>query len=846
MITPWWNGMQFDDEGQLSLEWIEPDRTALLLAAVEANAAGLNVIPPKTDGSKAPGLSTWKQFMHQFVPVDDLVGVYSSDTPKTDGIGIVSGAISGNLEMFELEAYALSIGMFEELGQLCHDNGIGDVWDTLVGAYVERSGGDGMHLFYRVDGEAAENVKLAMMPHPTLVDSNGRPKLVTLIETRGEGGYCVLAPSAGRTRGKGAWRVVSGTLADIPTITEEQRDRLHLVASMLDASPQAPDHDPTPRISIAGLTGGIRPGDDFNARATWQEVIGKHGWQLQYTAAGPSPYTAWKKPGKKKAGISATTGQSSDGADRLFVFSTETEFQPRHPYSKFAAYALLEHGMDYAAAAKALAASGYGTKATVRVPAMAGTRSKAPDTVPTTFPPPVPAAHQEPEAPRSFTADTQDAHAIMLIAAQGERIRYCPELDKWLAWDTHLWKPQARDGGIVYEYAKQVARMLPEGTKEEARYKRSCLTSNGIGAALRLAQTDPAVRVHVDSLDADPWGLNTPDGMIDLATGALHPADPEMHHTKTTLVAPDFLASQSQWLAFLAVTFGGNDEVIEWVQRLFGYACIGVVREHVFPVLYGQGANGKSVLLEVVSRLLGDYAITLPPKFLTQNGQGVTDAAGLIGVRLAVASETNEGESFDEALVKRLTGGDTVRARYMRQDWFQFTPSHTLVLATNHRPEVPSGGGNSFWRRVREVPFNHIVAEDDQDAELPAKLISEHGPAIMAWLAQGAAKYARDGLSDPAIVTKATAAYAESADHISQYLDARCTTYVGAREKVADLYRDYTQWCTDEGIATKEFKGRRQFIEATKRHGGESRKGTGGAYFVYGIRLLTDDERDSE
>ena len=803
--------------------------TQLLEESIRWQGAGIVALPVRTDGSKAPGLTAWKEYQQRHPTIDELVQWFTGDT---DGIGILTGTISGHLEMVELEGRAVEAGALSRLENYARDHASIELFNRLIDGYCERTPSGGIHILYRIDsGGVRKNTKLARTPDRHV-----------LAETRGEGGFVVTAPSAGRTHETGnPWALITGSIENIATITIDERDHLWAIIRMLDEEPEREPATPHITTGILGpTTASTRPGDDYNERADWADIL--TGW-TRSTRMG-SGY-GWRKPGKQKPGISATTGQSTDGIDRLYVFSTSTEFDPERPYNKFSAYTLLQHAGDYSAAATALAAAGYGSKATVRIPVMAGS-SSVPDTVPDTFPPPIPAAHQEPGAPRTYTADTQDAHAIMLIVAQGERIRYCPELDKWLAWNSHVWKTQARDCGVVYEYAKEVARRLPEGIKEEARYKRSCLTSNGIAAALRLAQTDPAVRIHVDKLDADPWALNTPDGTINLATGHLHPADPKMHHTKSTIVAPDFNASQHQWIDFLSTTFAGNNEVIGWVQRIFGYACIGVVREHIFPVLYGQGANGKSVLLEVISRLLGDYAITLPPKFLTQNGQGVTDAASLIGVRLAVASETNEGESFDEALVKRLTGGDTVRARYMRQDWFQFTPSHTLVLATNHRLEVPSGGGNSFWRRIREVPFDHILAEEEQDAELPSKLINEHGPAIMAWLAQGAAKYAQHGLSDPAIVTKATKAYAESADHISQYLAARCTAYLGAREKVADLYRDYSHWCLTESIATKEFKGRRQFIEAMKRHGGESRKGTGGTYYVVGIRLLTDEERDQE
>lgn len=837
------------------------DRIALLTAAVRWHQGGASVLPVKTDGSKAPGGGNWKGNQTERAPMSQIAAWFDIGSDETDGLGLVTGEASGFLEMLEAEGPAIADGYLDRVGELCADNGLGDVWATLCGGYTEKSGGNGLHILFRTEGPARKNTKLACRPHPTDMLPSGRPKTQVLLETRGEGGYVVVAPSAGRTRSDGGQWLANGSSAPdtVPVITCEQRDQLYAVITMLDEMPareQAPDRTPSP----SGVTAGLRPGDDFNEKADWNDdcLLGGAGWRRVHRVG---PGWGWQRPGKDTPGLSATTGQSGSGAlDRLYVFSSSTDLPTEEPLSKFWVYAELHHGGDLGAAARALVALGYGEPATVTMsgeirfddPFGGGTRvqtepvtsTTAPDALPDDFGPPVPPEGQIPLAPRQFTADTQDAHAIMLIARHGASIRYCPEMRKWLRWENHLWRPQADDGGAVYEHAKEVARSLPSASKDETRYKRACLTANGITAALRMAQTDRVVRIGVDDLDSHPWELNTPHGIVDLRTGALGPSAPSHLHTKSTLVAPDFDADRAAWLAFLAVTFGSDTEVIDWVQRLLGMACVGEVREHIFPVLFGQGANGKSVLLETVAGLLGDYAIALPPKFLTQNGQGVTDAAGLIGVRLAIASETNEGEAFDEALVKRLTGGDTVRARFMRQDWFQFTPSHTLLLATNHRLEVPSGGGRSFWRRVREVPFNHIVPDDEQDPELAQKMIAEHGPAILAWLAEGAARYARSGLSDPASVRAATASYAESADQIGQFTDELCSVYAGARENLADVYGVYLRWCETSHIKPKEVKGRRQFTEALARLGVDSRKGNKGRYFLAGLRLLSDEERN--
>ncbi|MFJ4910707.1 phage/plasmid primase, P4 family [Streptomyces sp. NPDC093249] len=255
-------------------------------------------------------------------------------------------------------------------------------------------------------------------------------------------------------------------------------------------------------------------------------------------------------------------------------------------------------------------------------------------------------------------------------------------------------------------------------------------------------------------------------------------------------------------------------KLIGFLHELLGYSITGDVGAQIMPFLYGQGKNGKSVLLEVMVKLLGDYADAAPPGFLMARPfEGhPTDLAELHGRRIIVCSELKPGDRFDEARVKLLTGGDRIKARRMRQDFFSFTPTHKLWLLGNHRPEVGTGG-YAFWRRMTLIPFERVVATDRQIDNLADVLVTEEGPGIMHWLVRGAGRYLegpRD-LTGPDQVRTATTAYAETEDHTGRFLGECCTLHPAMRAEQRQLYNSYTGWCQMEGanpVSSRSFAAR--------------------------------------
>lgn len=299
--------------------------SALLKAALFWHDAGCAVIPAATDGTKRP-FGEWKRYIDTSPTKDEQTAWFSGDT--YDGLGLVCGPVSGGLEMFELEGRAVSEGLDTRLAEEFTAHGLADLWARIDTGYKEKTPSGGIHWLYRVDGEARRNLKLASRPATAdeIADNPDERKKV-LIETRGAGGFTIVAPSGGRTHpGRGQWQRLAGSPTSIPTITEAERDAIHAIAGQLDQMPAV--EAPAPRKPAARPADGeTRPGDDFNNRADWADILTPHGWTEGHALG---KVRTWTRPGKNpRDGISATTGRN-DG-DNLFVFSSSTSFETEKP-----------------------------------------------------------------------------------------------------------------------------------------------------------------------------------------------------------------------------------------------------------------------------------------------------------------------------------------------------------------------------------------------------------------------------------------------------------------------------------------------------------------------------------
>lgn len=334
--------------------------------------------------------------------------------------------------------------------------------------------------------------------------------------------------------------------------------------------------------------------------------------------------------------------------------------------------------------------------------------------------------------------------------------------------------------------------------QEVIRHAQYTASARGIRNMLELAKPDLAVTP--DMFDRDPWLLNCPNGTLELQTGSLREHRLEDYITKLCPTEYDANAVCPVWLSFLDTIFAGNTELITYLQRWCGYCLTGDVREQVLPIAWGTGSNGKTTFINAVMEMMGtDYAIKLDRKVvIAQEREGhSTERMDLAGKRLGVVTETDDGQRFAEAIVKDLTGGERIRGRRVKENTWEYAPTHKLLLVTNHKPRVRSSD-HAFWRRIKLIHFGVTIADDQQDKTLPAKLKAEH-PGILNWAVNGCRAWQRDGLAEPECVRHATDQYRAAEDVIGQYIAERCTT--GAvRAKKADLVKDYQEWCKANGF----------------------------------------------
>ncbi|OKJ49590.1 DNA primase [Streptomyces sp. CB02009] len=406
---------------------------------------------------------------------------------------------------------------------------------------------------------------------------------------------------------------------------------------------------------------------------------------------------------------------------------------------------------------------------------------------------------------------TDRGNAKLFVRLHANDYRHVPGIG-WFRWATTRW--QIDEDDTVFWTAGDLAENMsaedPHGRFSSTallHHSRRSLSTAGINAMLVQARSAPGMVLHAGRLDADPYALCTPSGIADLRTGLLKSPDPSTDfHSRSTTVCPLPMPTP-RWDRFLVDTFGDDEparEVIAYLHLMLGYSITGDVGGQVLPFLFGSGKNGKSVLMDVLMKVLGDYADAAPPGFLMARPyEGhPTDLAELHGRRVIVCSEVKPGDRFDEARVKLLTGGERIKARRMRQDFFSFQPTHKLWLQGNHRPEVGTGGF-AFWRRMRLIPFERVVPDQRKVDNLADVLVTEEGPGILNWLIDGARRYlaGQRDLTGPERVRIATTAYAETEDHTGRFYGECCRLDQGLRAEQTALYSAYTTWCHHEGAS---------------------------------------------
>lgn len=428
---------------------------------------------------------------------------------------------------------------------------------------------------------------------------------------------------------------------------------------------------------------------------------------------------------------------------------------------------------------------------------------------------------------------SDDALALDFVRAYGRGYRWSPGLG-WMAAGATVW---TRDDALTrYDLARRICRAAAACAQKPDEQKR--LTSaKTVGAVLSLAQSDQRIVVDAGLWDAQPLLLNTPAGIVDLRTGLLRHRRGDDYVTQATRIAPDFGVKASVFDKFIHEVFDGDSELVNFMQVVLGYCLTGDRREQFLFFWHGVGANGKSTLLDLVQHMLDTYALKMPAAALmvTRNDRHPTELAQLRGKRLAISSELEEGQFWNEALIKELTGDAVLTARFMRQDFFEFNMTQKHIIVGNHKPRL-RGGDPAIARRLVLVPFLQKFEGAKRDNQLGEKLQAE-APAVLAWMVRGAVRWHAEGLVVPEKVRDAGAEYLADHDDLALWLGECCIRTGEA--KASELYSSFKLWKERRGEHAQSQTAWSQRLQMAP---GVVRRVSNGVRYA-GIQLNAEEER---
>ncbi|MBP1083484.1 phage/plasmid primase, P4 family [Bacillus capparidis] len=447
------------------------------------------------------------------------------------------------------------------------------------------------------------------------------------------------------------------------------------------------------------------------------------------------------------------------------------------------------------------------------------------------------------DKPPSFHL-TELGNAERIVYYHGQNIKYCNELE-WLIWNGKQWEEDSKRK-IEAITAKTLRSLYTESQKEEDKYQKKQLYEWAKKCEKRAIRVNsildvkPMVAVRKKDLDSNKYLFNCNNGVIDLRTGELLEHDRDLLFTKISPIDYEMDANSTNWISFLESIFitdeGEPDyEIIEFLQKAIGYSLTGETTEQVMFFLFGNGRNGKSTFINTIQHLLGDYGRqTNSDTFIKKkNDSGINnDVARLDGARFVSAVESEEGQQLSESLVKQITGGEKMSARFLRQEYFEFTPEFKVFFTTNHKPII-KGSDEGIWRRIRLVPFTVTISKDKVDKKLPQKLAAEM-PGILRWAVEGCLKWQKEGLGEAEAVRRATEGYRKDMDILGPFIDENCILHSEAKIEAKSLYENYANWCYSNN--EMELKNR-AFYRQMEIRGFKKEKGAKNKTFIHGITL---------
>lgn len=398
---------------------------------------------------------------------------------------------------------------------------------------------------------------------------------------------------------------------------------------------------------------------------------------------------------------------------------------------------------------------------------------------------------------------TDYGNAERLVNRHGKDTRYCHKWGSWLIWNGKSFSPDG-SGEIIRRGKDTVRSLYAEASTLPDKYARRNLAewarkseaNERISAMIQLAKSEPGIPVSIEELDANPMQLPCLNGTLNLETGDLESHRRENFNTMVCPVVYDPSAKAPTFRKFLRGVFQEREELISYIQRVVGFALTGKPADRVMFFLYGRGRNGKSTLVELLHSLLGPYAkkTTADTLLAKPQGDGIpNDLAALKGARLVTSAELTEGRRLNEARIKDLTGRDAITARFFRQEFFTFSPEFKLFMYGNHKPAI-RGTDEGIWDRVKLIPFEVRISDEEMDEHLPDRLRSEL-PGILNWALEGCLAWQQDGLRHPGIVNTATQEYRQEEDVLRDFFEECCIVQSRAQVRNPDLWSAYLEWC---------------------------------------------------
>jgi putative DNA primase/helicase len=426
-------------------------------------------------------------------------------------------------------------------------------------------------------------------------------------------------------------------------------------------------------------------------------------------------------------------------------------------------------------------------------------------------------------------AFTDEALALRFADQHAADLRYVAASSKWFIYTGKQWRPD--ETLHAFDMARLVCRQA-SAECNKAKVSGLLASAKTVAAVERLAKSDRKLAATMDQWDSDPMILNTPGGVVDLLSGELRKHRASDYLTRMTAVAPG--GHCPTWREFLDRVTAGDKSLQQFLQRKAGYALTGLTREHALFFLFGLGANGKSVYLNTLAGILDEYHRTAAIETFTAStvDRHPTDLAGLRGARLVTAIETEEGRRWAESRIKSLTGGDRIAARFMRQDYFEFTPQFKLVIAGNHKPGLRSVD-EAIRRRFNLIPFTVHIPPAERDETLTERLKQEW-PGILSWMIDGCLDWQERGLCPPSVVTTATAEYLESEDALTSWMEEKCQRSAQSKTSSTELFVSWKVWADIAGEPSGTLK---RFSQKLEERGFEKYRDREGRGFQ-GLRIL--------